>query len=256
MLLLLLALAGSPAPPAPAPAPAPEDTTATVRTVAVLDFDNDSGDSRYDAMGKGISAMMISDLVGVPTIQVVERAHMQDLLAEMKLQQTSYFDPSTAQRVGKMLGAEYVVVGSIVAMDPQVAIDTRVVQVGTGEVVKAAKVKGKEKQLFDLQQKLADELIDGLEIALSPEQREALRQRQLADQVGDVETTLEFSQALALFDQEDYVGASEKLVGVARKAPQSAVVKLVNEEAKRRAARAGKNKARRMLRGLIRKGIG
>jgi TolB-like protein len=254
MFLLMLALAAA---PASAPAiPGPTDTTAAVRTVAVLDFDNNSGDSRYDPLGKGIAAMMISDLVGVPTIQVVERAHMQDLLAEMKLQESRYFDPTTAQRVGRMLGAEYVVVGSIVAMEPQVAIDTRVVQVGTGEVVKAAQVKGKEKKLFDLQQKLADELIDGLEIALSPEEREELRQRQLADQVGDVETTLAFSEALVLFDSQDYVGASEKLVQVMHMAPESAVVKVVSDEAKRRAAQAGKNKARKLLRGLIRRGIG
>ncbi|HEU4752935.1 MAG TPA: CsgG/HfaB family protein, partial [Armatimonadota bacterium] len=97
MFLLMLALAAAPA--SAAPAPAPTDTTAAVRTVAVLDFDNNSGDSRYDPLGKGIAAMMISDLVGVPTIQVVERAHMQDLMAEMKLQESRYFDPTTAQRV-------------------------------------------------------------------------------------------------------------------------------------------------------------
>jgi TolB-like protein len=254
MFLLMLALAAGPAPASALSVPT--DTTAAVRTVAVLDFDNNSGDARYDPLGKGIAAMMISDLVGVPTIQVVERAHMQDLLAEMKLQESRYFDPTTAQRVGRMLGAEYVVVGSIVAMDPQVAIDTRVVQVGTGEVVKAAQVKGREKKLFDLQQKLADELIDGLEIALSPEEREELRQRQLANQVGDVETTLAFSEALSLFDSQDYVGASEKLVQVMHMAPESAVVKVVSDEAKRRAAQAGKGKARKMLRGLIRRGIG
>ena len=43
-----------------------------------------------------------------------------------------------------------------------IRIDTRVIRVSTGEIVKTAKVTGDEKKFFDLQQKLSKELLDGL----------------------------------------------------------------------------------------------
>lgn len=200
--------------------------------------------------------MMISDLVDVPAIRVVERAHLQDLLDELELQQSGAFDPATARKVGRLAGAQYVVLGSIVAMEPQIEIDTRVVRIETGEVMKATRVKGREKQIFDLQRRLANQLIEDLQIVLSPEERAALEARQRADGLEDVETALEFSRALSLFDRGDYLDASEKLVTLMRRAPESRVVRMLNEEARRRAASSGKQKARKMLRGLIKKGVG
>lgn len=217
------------------------------KALAVLDFDNNSGDSRYDPLGKGVASMMISDLSSVPSIQVVERQRLQDLMREMDLQRSRYFDPSTAQQLGQMVGAEYVLVGSLVAMQPKIRIDTRVVRVATGEVVKTAEVTGREDRLFELQQKLADALIDGLEIALSPEERERLLAQQEANRIQTVETALAYSEALSLFDREDYVGAAEKMAGVMRAAPGSALVALTYHEMKTRAARAAKEKARNRI---------
>ena len=68
---------------------------AAPRTVAVLYFDNYTGKADYDPLGKGISSMMISDLSPVKEIQLVERERMQDLLKEIDLQHTKYFDSTT-----------------------------------------------------------------------------------------------------------------------------------------------------------------
>src|SRR5438067_5298817 len=110
------------------------------KTVAILYFDNYTGTSYYDPLGKGIASMMISDLSVVQEIQLVERDRMQDLVKEIDLQHTKYFDSTTSVKVGRMVGAEYVVVGAFASANPQMRIDTRVVRVATGEIVKTAQV--------------------------------------------------------------------------------------------------------------------
>jgi TolB-like protein len=222
-------------------------------TLAVLTFDNNTGKTDYDALGKGMSAMMITDLGGVNEIQVVERERMQDLLKEMELQRTKYFDSATAARAGKMVGAQYVVVGSFAAVQPSIRIDTRIVRVETGEVVKAAKVVGQEDKLFDLQQKLANELIDGLPIALSPEAREKALQRQEQNRIDNMSTLVNFSNALALYDTGDYPGAVEKMVPVVRSSPNSLVVKMTYDAMKKRAAASVADKAKDKLKGFLKR---
>jgi TolB-like protein len=252
MFPLLIALLVGIGDPDPSPEPGPPRTATAL---AVLDFENNSGNPRYDPLGKGLAAMMVTDLAEVPELQLVERARLQDLMAEMDLQQTSRVDPETAQQMGLLVGAEYVLLGSIAALTPEVRLDTRIVQVSTGEIVKTAEVRGKEDRLFELQEKLAEELIDGIEISLSPEQREELRARQERNRIPDMETMLAFSDALYYMDRQDWVGAAEKLAVVSRRAPGSVMVELAYAEAQRRAADNARDRARdtgrRLLRGIL-----
>ena len=123
---------------------------AAKKTVAVLRFDNNSGDTQYDPLGKGVAAMMTTDLGTVESIQLVERERMQDLVTEMQLQNSRLFDPKTAAQLGKLVGAQYIVTGAIVALDPSIRMDTRVIRVETGEIVKTAQVTGDQVSQIDL----------------------------------------------------------------------------------------------------------
>jgi TolB-like protein len=227
------------------------------KTVAILYFDNHTGSPDYDPLGKGISSMMISDLSSVPEIQLVERERMQDIVKEIDAQHTQYFDSTTSVKVGKMIGAQYVVVGSFATVKPQMRIDTRVVSVETGQIVKTAQVTGDQDKFFDLEQKLADQLIDGLGVALSPSEKQTLASQEKADRVDDVKTMADYSQALALYDRGEYVDALTKMAPVVQKAPNSMVVRLTYSEMKRRAADKASNTAKEKLKsglgGLIKR---
>ncbi len=240
--------------PVPATAAAPH---AARKTVAVLYFDNRTGRSDYDALGKGIASMMISDLSSVSQIQLVERDRLQDLVKEMDQQHTTYFDTTTAQKVGKLAGAEYVVVGSFATLRPQMRIDTRVVRVQTGEIVKSAQVTGKEDDFFELEQKLASRLVDGLGIALSPEEQRRLRDQQQANRVDHLATLVDFSNALTLYDRADYLSAAERMVPVVQAAPNAMFIRTAYDEMKRRGADAAKNRVKDRVRsglgGLLRR---
>src|SRR4051812_38336244 len=81
-------------------------------TIAVSYFDNTSNDAALDPLRKGLADMLITDLSNVTSLRIVEREKLESLLKEIKLGRTAYFDPKTAQRLGKGLGAEYVLTGS------------------------------------------------------------------------------------------------------------------------------------------------
>lgn len=223
------------------------------KTVAVLYFDNNTGSADYDAMGRGVAAMLITDLSGVPEIKLVEREKLQAVLTEQKMQQSGFFDPATAVKAGRLLGAEYLLTGAFTARDPEIRIDTRVVRVETGEIVRTAKVQGKEDKFFDLQQKLARELVKGLPVAVSPEAMAELEQKQQKNRIDDATTMVAFSQGLQRLDYGDHVGAIEKLGPVMLKAPESAIVQAAYAEAKRRSGNAAKQQVRNKAKELLRR---
>lgn len=227
------------------------------KNVAILYFDNYTGAPDYDPLGKGIAAMMISDLSVVKEIQLVERDRMQDLLEEIDLQSTKYFDSTTSVKAGRMVGAEYVVVGAFAAVDPKMRIDTRVVRVETGEIVKTAQVTGDQDKFFELEQDLASKLIDGLGVALSPEEQEKLAAQQKANRVDALKTMTAFSQALAAYDRGDYEEAVKKMGPAIAGAPNSMFMRVAYSEMKRRATLAATDRAKdavkKGLSGLIKR---
>jgi len=246
ILLCLLTLAAATGSTERAVAAAPK------KTVAILYFDNYTGTPDYDPLGKGISSMMISDLSVVQEIQLVERDRMQDLVKEIDLQQTKYFDSTTSVKVGRMVGAEYVVVGAFAAASPQMRIDTRVVRVATGEIVKTAQVTGDQDKFFDLEQALANKLIDGLGLALSPEEQNRLAAQQRANRVDALSTMASYSQALALYDRGDYGGALQRIGPAVAASPNSMFMRVAYSEMKRRATNTATDKAK----DKIKSGIG
>ena len=83
--------------------------------VAVLYFEN-QGNPELEPLKVGLAQMLISDLTGTPGVAMVERTQLQAILNELELGHSGKVDPETAARVGKLLGAEYMVLGTYFEM--------------------------------------------------------------------------------------------------------------------------------------------
>ncbi len=224
--------------------------------VAVVRFDNNTGDDQYEHLGRALSSMMISDLsVLDDKIQLVERERLEELLAELDLQQSAYADPNSAQSLGMIVGAEYVVAGAFVTAEPIMRLDTRIARVETSEIVTTAEVTGERETLFDLQQRLADQLVEGLDLVLTEEERERLRAQQEANRIDDLQTFVAFSQALCLLDYGEYTEALDAMQEVQRAAPGSQLVRAsldtLRDKAEDEAQDRLVNEAGRRLGGLL-----
>src|SRR5262245_48302373 len=84
---------------------------ATMR-VAVMEFTNASKDPDLEPLGKGLQSMVTTDLANVQALQVVERERLKDVQGELKLSHGQGFDKGTAARIGKLVGATHLFVGS------------------------------------------------------------------------------------------------------------------------------------------------
>jgi TolB-like protein len=182
------------------------------RIVAVLYFDNNTGDAALDVLQKGFADMMVTDLSSVDELQLVEREKLQAIIDEQKLQRSKYFDPKTAVKLGKLVGAQYAVSGSFQAMEPQLRIDIKLFELQTGNVLVTGQVVGLKNKLFDLQQQLVARFTAGLELKLSGTPR-------LRSRAPDLDTLLSYSKGIDLVDQGKLQEASQQLAAVVSKAP-------------------------------------
>lgn len=179
--------------------------------VAVLYFDNNTGLAELDVLCKGFTDMMVTDLASAEGVRVVEREKLQALLDELKLQQQSYFDPATAVKLGKGLGATYAVTGSFLTMDPQLRVDIRLIEIATATVVIGESVVGERARLFELQQTLVKRFVDALKVKLAP----AVMPRTKAD----YSAVLAYSHALEQVDRGQLEGARSSMQQVVKKSP-------------------------------------
>lgn len=154
------------------------DRQISERVVAVLPLAFQGADDKYKPLGRGLAAMVTTDLANVSRLRVVERIRLQALLDELKLSQSEYVNASTAPRVGRMLGAGRLVGGSyFVTSDEELRLDVTIASLGAelrfppvdGE-------SGRLEELFRLQKRVVFRIIDQLDVELTPQERARLEE--------------------------------------------------------------------------------
>ena len=116
-------------------------------------------------IGKGISAMLIEKLVKDGQYSVIERAALDKLLAEQNFSNSDRANPTSAAKIGQLLGVDTIIIGSITQFGRDdkhtniggggfgskyglggigtknskavVAVSARMVNVNTGEIISA-----------------------------------------------------------------------------------------------------------------------
>jgi tetratricopeptide (TPR) repeat protein len=137
------------------------------KTIAITYFDNTSEDRSYDPLIKGLADMLISDLSSIESVKMVEREKLDAILKEIDLGESQFIDDATAQKIGKGLGAQYILTGSFIIMGDAFRIDARLVDVGNGEIVFSKAVDGNKETFFAIEKELAKEIISNLELSVS-----------------------------------------------------------------------------------------
>ncbi|MCK5405503.1 MAG: hypothetical protein KAI75_09715, partial [Desulfobulbaceae bacterium] len=90
------------------------DATTVANTISVLYFNNRTEWQKLDPLRKGIAIMLLTDLHKVKELTVLERVKLEALVQEMNLAKSGLLNGDTAPRLGKLIGAEYLVGGDII----------------------------------------------------------------------------------------------------------------------------------------------
>ena len=128
-------------------------------SVAILYFNYDGQDPQLQVLKKGLAQMLISHIQpGVPSVKIVERERLEDILKELDLASSGKIDPDTASKVGKLIGARYLVVGSYFDLFGSLRIDSRLLKVETGEIIGSVGANGAMGDFFALEGMIVDGL--------------------------------------------------------------------------------------------------
>lgn len=136
------------------------------KRVAVFNFENKTGNRSpvygQRTVGEEVSDMIITELVKSNKFRVIEREQLDALLKEQDLGRSGIMTPESAAAIGKVLGVELAVFGAVTEMGHKkgdkglkvkgvnlgmgkssavVAIDIRIVNTSTGEIVSAENIR-------------------------------------------------------------------------------------------------------------------
>ena len=135
------------------------------KRIAVVDFKDKSGWGHN--IGTGLADMLVTQLVKSGDFMVIERQELSKIMAEQGLGLSGAVTPQSAAQVGKLLGVELMVMGSVSEFgekksgvggsigklgfgakltnrSARAVVDLRLVNTSTGEIILAETAEGKE----------------------------------------------------------------------------------------------------------------
>ena len=134
----------------------------------MLPFDNISPDQETDYFSDGLTEELIARLSLVSEIELVSRwASMQFKGRKQDI-----------RAIGTELGARYIVGGSVRRFQDSVRITVQLVDVATNRQIWGNAYKGKLDDIFDIQEQVAQQIVEALKLKLSFSEKVSLTKRQ------------------------------------------------------------------------------
>jgi curli biogenesis system outer membrane secretion channel CsgG len=138
-------------------------------SIAVIEFKNESGAGWWrGGVGWELSGMLSNELASTRAFTVLERTKVQNVLEEQNLAASGRVSGSTGAKMGKMIGAKYLIAGTVTSYEEDVAntgggisfggvsvggksasaylaVDLRVINVETGQIEFTRSIEGRSK---------------------------------------------------------------------------------------------------------------
>ena len=123
----------------PDPLTTPESETSTPYDqvgerlrIAILPFENKGMSGDFDLLDK-----LITTFVKMERFKVLERSQLERVIAEQKLGMSGFIDAATAAEIGKGVGVDAVVTGSVTWTRNDISIDARFIDTETAAIISA-----------------------------------------------------------------------------------------------------------------------
>ena len=107
--------------------------------IAMADFINDDG--KISKLGRYMAEKLTPYFTRSDQFQVLERALMDQVIAEQQFQVSAFVDESSTREIGKLLGAETIVSGTISELNDAFYFNAKVVDVSSGKLLTAIDVE-------------------------------------------------------------------------------------------------------------------
>lgn len=149
--------------------PGAVETVADARpSVAVLYFDNLSGDESLDWLRSGITELLVTDLSQSPELRVLTTDVLQEILEDSGNLEARATSATVVREVAQRGDVEHIVVGSFIRAGDVFRLNARLQKPSTGETLAAETVEGVgEDSVFDSVDDLTRRIKDRLQVPIT-----------------------------------------------------------------------------------------
>lgn len=139
----------------------------TEASIAVIPFLNMSIEERRDYFSEGLTEEVVVNLSKIENLRVVPRGSMPAGFEEGK----SHYETAS------LLGVRYLLEGSVRRHGDDLRISAQLVDTSNQSYAWSESYRGTIKDIFEIQERVATEIVTALEVRLSPGEEELLRKR-------------------------------------------------------------------------------
>jgi TolB-like protein len=141
------------------------------RSIAVLPFSALGVDPESELFADGLTEEVIADLSKVAALRVISRTSSMTLKGTKK----------DARTIGRELGVEYLVEGSVRREGSKLRISARLLDAGSDRHLWGDRYDGTIDDVFAMQERLARTIVDALELELTPDEDRRLGEHRFGD---------------------------------------------------------------------------
>ncbi|UCF79738.1 MAG: protein kinase, partial [Candidatus Eiseniibacteriota bacterium] len=166
-------------------------------SLAVMYFDNLAEPEDPGRLGEIVTNLLITDLSESRYVQVVSSQRLYDILKLLGREGAKVIDREVASQVAERANAKWMLLGSILKVEPQTVLTAQLVEVSTGKAVASQRITGEPgEEIFSLVDKLTVEIREDLSLPTAA--------REEADRPVSVVTTHSADAYRSYIQGEDY----------------------------------------------------
>ena len=135
--------------------------------VAVVPLRNITGEAGDAWIGAGIAETLMADVQAEPGVSVIDRELVHSALGDLPSAVAPDDDATTLTELGRRVGARWLIRGGYQRLGDRIRITARLVEVPSGQIAGSAKVDGAMADLFELQDQVSRQLMDGAMVSVA-----------------------------------------------------------------------------------------
>jgi serine/threonine protein kinase/Tfp pilus assembly protein PilF len=142
-------------------------------TVAIMYFENLVDKEDKERLGEIVTNLLITGLSGSQYLNVVSSQRLYDILKLLGKEGVRSIDKNVASQVATKAGAKWMLLGSILQIEPQVVLTSQLVEVESGKVLASQRITGDAgENIFSMVDRLTGEVKKGLSLPAQAQKEE------------------------------------------------------------------------------------
>jgi serine/threonine protein kinase/tetratricopeptide (TPR) repeat protein len=128
-----------------------QDAVAGQNTIAIMYFENLVQQGDPQRLGEIITNLLITNLSQTQSLKVVSSQRLYDILKIKGREGAKVIDRTTASEIAKTAGARWMMLGSILQVEPHLVVTTQLIDVATGNIENSQRLTGTpDESVFEL----------------------------------------------------------------------------------------------------------